>query len=289
MKSKRILNFVIIVIIIISLTACGSNSEKSSGGIFKGKSLSTSDLSINSFIWKTEASKCYGSNCYVFSLENNSEYDIIGVDITYRVKDSVTEEQLKVYDSFMKEHDGYIEEDDSPKDITLRGSSNTLLTKGENVSNIILSIGFKDWSWYTSPTAEQFDLMEVKELQIGVIGKDNKLYIAYYDFVSNNWKFDTVKKDVDTWSNSSLAKMLEKPNDKHRIITKDEDDDFSFYSYGITKDTYKQYVDNIKALGFEDEYPTSTYYSGENSDGYNIRVDYSEENNRMYVNPYKFD
>ena len=86
---------------LISLTGCGKNSnnsnEKSDGGIFS-KSLKTSDLDIKNFSYNTEASKCSGYDCYVMSLENNSKYDLIGVQFTYGVKKDASE----VFDNISK-------------------------------------------------------------------------------------------------------------------------------------------------------------------------------------------
>ncbi len=137
MKNKKKISYVLLLVVgILLLTACGKN-----GGILSSKSLKASDLNIEDYEWETNASKCNGADCYVLSLINNSKYDIIGVDFTYKVKSGVSEADLDVYDDFMQDHEGYIDEDDSPKNITLRGSKNTLVKQGDELTGLRFTVG----------------------------------------------------------------------------------------------------------------------------------------------------
>ncbi len=202
---KTILTILLGVLMIFSMTGCGGKNN--SNGILGNKSLKASDLSIEDFKWETVSGKCDGYDCYVLSLTNNSKYDIIGVNFSYKVKDEVTDSQLNVYEEFMKEHDGYIDENDSPKNVTLIGEKNKLVQKGEQLTDLRFTVGYEDSAWYDYPTDEQFNLMEPKELQLGVIS-ENKLYIAYYSFKDKSWKLDQNTADVDTWPNTDIAKKL---------------------------------------------------------------------------------
>ena len=264
------------VVMLVTLTACGG------GGLFS-KSLKSSDLSISDFEWETSSSKCNGYDCYVFSLTNNSKYDIIAVEFSYKVKDDVTEAELDVYNDFMNAHEGYIDEDDSPKGVTLRGSRNTLVAKGETLTNLRFTVGYGNLSWYNYPTDEQFKLMEPKELEIGVVGEDNKLYIAYYDFELEKWNLDTETADVDVWSKNEIAKKIEKPIEIHHVVREDDEDSFEVYSYGVTKENYKAYIKRMAELGFVDDNASSSYYSATNSDGYELELWYTEEDSRLKI------
>ena len=128
------------------LTACGSSS------------LNPNDLSIDSFNWETKESKCDGKDCYTLSLSNKSKYDIIGVYFTYKVKSDTSKHDLRVYDDFISEHEGYIDEDDAYQDITLIGQKNELIQKGEKLTDLRFTIGYKDNAWYDYPTKKQFHL-----------------------------------------------------------------------------------------------------------------------------------
>lgn len=70
--------------------------------------MKVNDLSINDFEWETKRTKYNGADCYSFTLTNNSEYDIINVEFTYKVKDDVNDSDLVVYNEFMKKHDRFI-------------------------------------------------------------------------------------------------------------------------------------------------------------------------------------
>lgn len=266
---KTILTILLSVLMIFSITGCGEKNN--SNNILGNKSLKASDLSIEDFKWETVSGKCDGYNCYVLSLINNSKYDIIGVNFSYKVKDEVTDNQLNVYEEFMKEHDGYIDENDSPKNVTLIGEKNKLVQKGEQLTDLRFTIGYEDSAWYDYPTDEQFNLMEPKELQLGLIS-GNKLYIAYYSFKDKSWKLDQNIVDVDTWPNTDIAKKISKPNEKHHVIITDDENEFEIYSYGITKDIYKEYTETLKANGFIQDEDYSTYYEGKDKDGYEVTV-----------------
>ena len=266
---KTILTILLSVLMIFSITGCGEKNN--SNNILGNKSLKASDLSIEDFKWETVSGKCDGYNCYVLSLINNSKYDIIGVNFSYKVKDEVTDSQLNVYEEFMKEHDGYIDENDSPKNVTLIGEKNKLVQKGEQLTDLRFTVGYEDSAWYDYPTDEQFNLMEPKELQLGVIS-GNKLYIAYYSFKDKSWKLDQNIVDVDTWPNTDIAKKISKPNEKHHVIITDDENEFEIYSYGITKDIYKEYTETLKANGFIQDEDYSSYYEGKDKDGYEVTV-----------------
>lgn len=266
---KTILTILLSVLMIFSITGCGEKNN--SNNILGNKSLKASDLSIEDFKWETVSGKCDGYNCYVLSLINNSKYDIIGVNFSYKVKDEVTDNQLNVYEEFMKEHDGYIDENDSPKNVTLIGEKNKLVQKGEQLTDLRFTIGYEDSAWYDYPTDEQFNLMEPKELQLGLIS-GNKLYIAYYSFKDKSWKLDQNIVDVDTWPNTDIAKKISKPNEKHHVIITDNENEFEIYSYGITKDIYKEYTETLKANGFIQDEDYSSYYEGKDKDGYEVTV-----------------
>lgn len=282
---KKIISVFLLAFMILGLTGCGGNGGSNSP---LSKGLNAKDLSIEDFKWETKASKCDGYDCYVLSLTNNSKYDIIGVEFTYKVKDSVTESQLSVYDSFMKDHDGYIEEDDSPKKVILRGDKNQLVQKGEELTGLRFTVGYDRWSWYDYPTDEQFSLMEPKELQVGVVS-NNKLYIAYYDFQNKSWKLDENTTEVDVWTKSELGKKLNKPNGKHFVTITDDEDEFKIYSYGCSKDTYKEYVETLKSSGFAEEDSYSSHFEGKNNDGYVVEVWYEESGQYLSISIEKED
>ena len=296
---KKITSLILIFVFCLTLYACeskntddttqnnninkptGVNDNVNTGN--KKISLKASDLSIDDFVWETNLTKSYGKDCYSFSLINNSEYDIIAVEFTYQVKDTATDDDLKLYDEFMNDHDGYIEADDSPRDVILRGSVDRLVAKGDELTDMKFTVGFKNWAWYDYPTKEQFNLMEPKEMELGIIGNDNILYIAYYDFKEDLWVLDENSKPVDTWSDKEIAQKISRPNEGHHIVVKDEEDKFKVYSYGVNIDNYNQYVQTLKNSGFKEEKNTSTHFEGKNTNGYIVELWYTADDEKLSI------
>ena len=85
--SKKIISLFLLIIMVFGLTACEKSEDNGGSNSIASKGLKASDLSIEDFKWETNSSKCNGYDCYVVSLTNNSKYDIIGVDFSYKVKD----------------------------------------------------------------------------------------------------------------------------------------------------------------------------------------------------------
>ena len=289
MKRKFVFLLAIVLFIsCIALLGCsnssnvGSDSNDSILDIHLN-SLSASDLSIEDFKWETVPAKYNGKNCYAFSLTNNSDYDIIAVEFTYKVKDDVTDSALSVYDEFMNEHEDYIEKTDSPRDVILRGSKDVLVVKGEKLTDLFFTVGFQRWAWYDFPTKEQFELMEPKEMQLGVVGEDNTLYIAYYDFVNKIWMLDNKTVPADTWSDSEIAQQISRPIEGHHIVITDEQDEFEVCSYGVTLDAYNQYVEELKKAGFNEKSSTSSGFEGRNAEGYSVDIWYYDDNEKLDI------
>jgi hypothetical protein len=272
------------MIIAICVTGCGDKESDviNNGNDIMKSGLSTSSLSINDFDWKVDEMKCRGNDCTIFKLTNNSKYDVIGVGIKYRVKDSATDEELKIFDSFMKKHDGYIDEDDSARDVTLSGDEDRLIEPGQSIDNIDVTVGFKRWAWYDYPTSRQFALMQPEELQLGIIYK-NVLYLAYYNFDSKSWKLDNESKVVDVWTKSDLGKLVDKPECKHFVVVDDDEDYFKIYAYGATKEQYKDYIAKVKEKGFVDAYGYTTLFDGKDSDGNNVYITYDDDSESIIL------
>lgn len=281
---KRTVTFILAIVLClysVALQGC-SDSDNGTGGLSK-KSLKASDLSIENFEWETVSSKYNGHDCFVFSLVNNSDYDIIGVEFTYKIRTDVPDDALIVYDEFMKDHEGYIDETDSPRDVILRGTKDVLVSKGEKLTDLRFTVGFQDWVWYDYPTKEQFELMEPKELEIGVVGDDNTYYIAYYSFIDKSWTLDEITVPANTWSKKAIAQTISKPTEAHHIIVKDEEDRFEVRSYGITADAFLQYVEEIKKVGFVGDSASDAYFDGKNGEGYSVTLDYKAKDQRLII------
>lgn len=248
------------------------------------KSLKSSDLSIKDFDWKVTKRKVYGENAYELTLTNNSQYPILGVQLDYKTKDTVTEEELKVYSNFMEEHESYIE--DSPiSGVILRGYSEKFIKTGETINEIYFTVGYDNWSWYDYPTEEQFNLMEPKELQLAIIGKDDIIYIAYYDFENKEWVLDSETVPINEWPDNEISKKIEKPDCEYFLLTSDfDEEDLDFYAYDVTQDEYDKYVEMAKKIGFNVNSDYDDFdFDAEDEEGNEVSIYYDEEERLLEV------
>lgn len=292
MKGK-IIGLIVIILIVVGLIIFGvtrnSGNNSSNNQSVIGKELEVKDLSIDDLNWETKPGVYNGKECYEFTLTNNSQYDVIGVEIDYKTKGSSSETDLKLFDDFMKEHDGYIKETDSAKDVTLIGSLNKLIKKGEKADGVRPTIGFKTWSWYSYPTKEQFELMEPSQLQIGIVGNNKKLYIAYYDFTNKSWSLDDSVVDLNTWPENELSKKLKQPDCEYFVLRSGKaDTSINLVVYGVDAEFFKEYVKSVQDNGFTVNAPEKfeTYYTAKDEDGNNISVEYLKAEDRIIISGY---
>lgn len=272
MKKINSIKVFTLLLFMVVLSACSKNSS-----IFDN-SLKAKDLSISDFTWSTEYSKCSGENCYIVSFTNNSNYDVISPKFIYKVKDDISDESLNVYNKFMQEHSWFLNEGDTVRDVTLIGYDDSLVEKSKNTRKIIFTVGFDNTAWHDYPTKEQFELMEPKELSLGVIGKDSKLYLAYYNFIDKSWSIDETIMDVNVWPTSELAKKVDKIVGKYFMVTYNSENSISVQSYGASKDDYDKYVGKLKSNGFTNEESYSSYlFEAKDGDGAEVNLWYDED------------
>lgn len=286
---KKIKKTIITLLVIISLfiTACGNKNGDEVSSILKN-GIKASDLSIKDFEIENGTSKKYGKDYYYTTLTNNSEYPIVSFQIDYQPKKDTTEDDLKVYDEFIKEHADWIE-NDNLFGVILRSSGEKLVEKGEKIENAVVNIGYDTYSWYNTPNQEQFELMEPKELQIAVIGENNVLYVAYYNYNNKEWTIDKENRELNTWPNTEISKKVITPECKYTLLSSDIDNEekIEFDCYGIDKKQFKSYIkklqeSGIKAKEVNDSY-NSYYDSIETEDDYEITINGYFEKNKAKI------
>ena len=287
MKKEKI-KILVLIVMILYTTACG----KESGAIETefSKNLKVSDLSINDFAFETNRIKKYGDDYYVTTLTNNSDYSIIAFQLEYELKEGVDDAELNVYKGFMKEHADWIDSDDVTE-VILRATGEKLTRTGDSIEKAPLYSGYGSWSWYDVPNKSQYELMEPKELQIAIIGKDDVLYLAYYNFEDAEWILDEMTVQLNTWPSTALAEEISKPNCDYMLLTSDIDSEeyINFTAYEITENKFNDYVQTMKDNGFVINIAEiSGFYSAENDNGYNLSISYEEDKEIMQVDIYNY-
>ena len=283
---KKIVTAVVCIGMIVAFGACGGGDSGGSGGSAAPAAggLTAKDMNIEDFEWDVDEAKIEGLDCYALTLTNNSKYDLLGAEIKYRPKADVTEEQLSVFDSFMEKHKDYANDGETTADVMLRGQRDELIPSGGTASNIPLAVGFGDYTWYDSPTEEEFELMEPVELTVLVIDK-NTAYVAYYDIPDDKWKIDTQTGELNTWPKIPIAKIVPKPEGHvYKAEAYENINSLNVYVYGVTQEDFDTYVAKAKEAGFtETDLSDEDYFDGEDDKGNSITVDYEKTNSSLEI------
>lgn len=278
------MKILIILLILFSLNACDLNGDVKTGGkVLFSNELKPRDLSIQDFVVETGITKRYGSTQYVATFTNNSKYPILYFQLDYEPKDSVTDDELSIFDDFIEEHYDWIDSDDR-RGVILRANGDKLVETGKSIEKQYITVGYGKYSWYDSPTKSQFELMEPKELQVVLVDEDNTVYTCYYNYNDNEWTIDEETLEANTWPKGELKDSLIKPRCKYTILTSDKEDDteISFYCYGIDKTSFDNYITEVQTAGFKLEdldKSYSSYYDSYENDSYKLVVsaDFDEE------------
>ena len=267
------------LVTVFGMCAC-SNSQTSSSSTILSSELTADMLSIDDFDWSVDQILYQGTRCYALSLTNNSKYDLLGVEIDYRLKDDATEAEIALFDDFKAKHSDYIDEDDQ---LILRGYEEKLVESQSSISEIGLAIGAGNLTWYDEPSEQQFSVMQPDYLLLGVI-YNNKLYAAYYDLVNESWSIGE-STDINDWPTNELTGLIPKPECKaYTTIYYENIQTFDSTLYGITKEFFDDYVQQIKDAGFTNEdYSADSYYIASDADGNSISLSYNDGNNSMYI------
>lgn len=288
MKKKLLLLF-ICTFFLIGLTACGgsgSNNTDTSGEEAPEQwEVLEKEMSIDDFDWDVKRTSLYGTRCYLLSLVNNSEYELLGVQMDYGYKDDVTDKQRSVFRPFMKEHKDWINDDLGISDVKLRGYRNEYIPVGGSVDKVPILIGIDEYTWQDIPNKKQFNLMEPSELQVIVVGKEKELIAMSYDFYDKSWTSgETI--EYNTWSYIDDEGRVPKPKNCYYVVKNEYENinTFNVDVYKTNKNKYNKYVKRLKKRGFSrNELTSSGYYSAENKRGDKVIVNYKDHNKTFSI------
>lgn len=287
MKTRRIQNVLQVCIIAGLLMSSGcAASTAASGETQTGQQQAVKStfnpkdaIKIDDIDWKVESAVVNGLRCMSLNYTNNSEYRIMSVEIVCTLKDSVTADQMTVFND-MKESGGWT--DDDMKHLTFSGENDKFTAPGESASDARCYIRH---TFSENVTAKMYDLFEPSMMKIAFIGKDGLGYGLQYDFIGD--AYGTTSKEgfsLTEWSDSDLASLLPKPEFDVVSISSDESDYLYVYVYGVKESGYQDYVQKCKDQGFDKNiHKYENSFSMENEDSINLSVYYDSEEERMSI------
>lgn len=263
---------------VLSLSGCGGVSSDAGDQPGKaqiknrkaGKSdsikLEDIELTVEEGFWHDERKP-------VFTYTNNSDFDIIAVDVEFSQKEDVTDEQrATVFAEFMEDE---FYKDDDFAEYTIDAAKEQLVERGETSSEAAIYLNntgrmFEDASYY--------ELFEPSMIQVMYLGGDGKIYLEYIDFLTGKTKDASQGgKDAQMWSDSDLGKRMPKLEAPVRIVTTDDEEDLWFEAMGLTIDDYNAYVDQLKEAGYDQiDYEDDDEFRAHDKDGYEASATFIE-------------
>ncbi len=262
---------------VLAFSGCGTD-EAVTEGVKNAKSI---PIKIEDIDWGVNEGIADGERTVLFGYTNNTKYTVAQLDIEFRQKDSLTADDLSVFDKYKKEYD---KDDEEIAETYIYGSNRKFTEPGESAAEVPCTI---NGTYIPVESMAQYDIMQPDIATIYYIGKDDKLYGVYYDFKSQKYTWVSEEgTELYQWTDEEIANVIPKP-EVRMVKCIADDDSLGFDSYGVTKDDFKKYTDACKEKGFiVNSSSGTTYYNAENSDGYELRIHYFEDESRLAVNLY---
>lgn len=275
MKTRKgICLSLLIVVLAIILAACsGGNSEQ--GG--EKKSAGAGKFDFSGIAWGVKNGLVEGDRIPVFGYENNTGYDITEFNLSFKVKDDASEEDVTAFDS-LKEKAKDMEEE--PLELTIDATTNRYVKSGEKVENLPINL---DGTIQYFTEYDAYELFEPDKLSVVYID-GNELYNAYYDYLNEETTVEDTGEKAYTWSSSELAKKLPKPDSPIVVVSYDEENLFSAEIYAADKDFYNTYKKLCQEKGFskngDDE---SWIWNSENKEGNKLTLIFDENDQTVSI------
>lgn len=278
-KSIAIVASMVALTGVLGMTGCGSAASSGSGETVqaapvknskagKADAIKADDIEVT-----VEDGFWYDERKPVMTFTNNSDFDVITVDIEWSQKQEMTPEQRSAVFAEFMDSDYYTEED--IKDFVINAYKEQLVAPGE--TSLEAEVCLNNMG-YGLGSIDYFELFEPSFMKVAYLGGDGKAYLEYIDFKTGKTK-DASKggKDVTMWSDSDLAKRLPKIEAPVCIVSTDDEDAYWFETLGMTIDDFDAYVEKLKKKGFDQvDYEDDDEFRAHDKDGYEMTVSFNE-------------
>lgn len=264
---------------VLSLTGCGTAATGGSGApaqtapVKNSKAGKADAIKAEDIELTVEDGFWYDERQPVMTYTNNSDFDIITVDIEWSQKEDMTDEQRSTVFAEFMDSDFYTEDDF--KEFVISAYKDQLVAPGETSMEAAV---YLNRTGRNLENSDDFALFEPSIMKVAYLGGDGKAYLEYIDYKTGKTK-DASKggKDVSKWSDSDLAKRLPEIEAPVRIVTTDDEDSFWFETLGVTLDDFNAYVEKLKEKGFNQvDYEDDDEFRAHDKDGYEATVSFDE-------------
>ena len=288
-----------VLAVMMCFCGCGnsaSNEEKVSKPGAKEETVSeaenavgiANDISIEDIAWNVDEGIVDGERAVLLSYTNNSQYTVVGFDIEFKEKDGITEEEKAQYFRDMMIRFNINENDVSDMEnfelvkarpITMHSESEAVTKPGESA----FPVGCQYYGGYYDVLDINHYMLVIPDIATIRYIDDGKVKTVYYDFASDKYTADNKTENAYYWTAKSLKDVIAKP--KADYVAKDgvdNDECFMFEVYGWSMDQFNDYVQICRESGFtENVREHDGFYSADNSEGFNVHLNYDEDDCSM--------
>lgn len=284
---RKLIKVIIFMCMVIIVGGCNSNNKET---IENNDTKVASKMDVNKISWKVRQGIVDGERYALLDYTNNTSYTIIHFKLTFKEKNDLKDEEKEKFYQHLK---GalYASDDDikelKDKKISFKMESDKIVKNKKSAKNQRLY--YYDGIFYLKDVT-YIDLAEPDTASIEYIDND-KIHTVYYDYQSNEYTEEETTESAQYWTRGIFKDKLPKP--KASIIRKDysdDEDEFSFDAYELTLDDYYNYVDECKNMGYTvDADSDDSSYDAKNSEGYEIEIEYDEDELKLNVSIYSPD
>lgn len=283
---KHLAAIMLTLMLAVGLAGCTSNEPNNPSDPTETPTASTTPesskqaVSVDDIEWSVAPGVIDGYDRIVFSYTNNSSYDVFGVQMEFRQAADVTDEQRVVFDELYESNSMWEDMNGGKDEVYITASGERYLQPGESNT---APCTFNSTATSVS-TMEQYELMEPKMMSIAYKDGD-RVYLEYYDFATDSYSSSSQSgKQAVTWSNSEIAQLIPQIEAPIVGVSSDSNDHFYAIAYGVPRDQYDAYVDELENRGFTvDANASGNYFSASNKEGVKVTANYSGTDESMNV------
>lgn len=295
---KQILKVITLCLISVVLVGCGNSKSMENPKTAVDEveesdvtnNIKETDVSDNGIVEKAtityptmeeieyyfEDSIRYKEPVAVCGYKNNSEFTIVKLNLEFTMKENITEEELRVFDSLKAQREL---SDDDIMGFEPMVYNYMVCDSGEEV---VGATCYMDYN--LEPTsAEQCKFMNLSYVEIYFIASDSKIHKVKYSAKNDTYVLADEFVEAYNWSDSEYANMLPKPDTRIVEIDYDEVDYFKCSAYDMGFEDFSAYMKKCEEKGFVWNENNSISCWASNEEGYTLHVQYWDDMKRITI------
>lgn len=288
---KKAMAAVMSMALCVALVGCGGAGSSTSSDNVSSTAESNSEsesiaeekvapILIDELPWEaTTKISDSGDREYVVAYTNNSEYPIIGFDVTFTLKEDLSDEDMELFSDLK---DKYDYADEELQELTMKSYNETYTAPGEKALPQPLTLD--NYAMRVPSNMDQIDKFEPDIATIGYITDDDVVHMEFYDFKEDSYTVSNQTVDDIHQVTTGFVDLLPEVDAPVLIASHNDDKEYTAVAYGVSQDTFNTFVEKCKDKGFTNGVDDSPYrYSANNMKGFDVKIYFNSDENTMNI------